>query len=211
MKYHRDAGAWKSPLTPLCKGGKSEGRGWLQKVSMVERIISGGQTGVDRAALDAALEKNFPCGGWCPLGRKAEDGTIPARYPLKETDSPDYEERTERNVAEADGTLALTRGEPTGGTAFTIAIARGYGKPCLVLDLDTTFHCNQVKERNGGRGLHSALESMDVTLPITIQTWLRENNIRVLNVAGPRESTNLGIYKMAKALLEKIVKPQNTD
>jgi len=156
---------------------------------MLERIISGGQTGVDRAALDAALEHNFACGGWCPRGRKAEDGIIPARYPLEETKSSEYEERTERNVAEADGTLALVRGEPTGGTAFTIALAHGYGKPCLVLDL----------------------ESGDAALPATIQTWLRENNIRVLNVAGPRESNSPGIYKIAKALLEKIVKPQNTD
>ena len=150
---------------------------------MIERIISGGQTGVDRAALDAALEHNFPCGGWCPLGRKAEDGAIPARYPLKETESPDYEERTERNVADADGTLALTRGEPTGGTAFTIALARGYGKPCLILDL----------------------ESGDAALPAAIQTWLRENNIRANNVAGPRESNSPGIYNMARDLLEEII------
>ena len=143
---------------------------------------------MDRAALDAALEKNFPCGGWCPLGRKAEDGAIPACYPLKETESPDYEERTERNVADADGTLILTRGEPTGGTAFTIALARGYEKPCLVLDLE------------GG----------DAVLPTTIQTWVRENNIRVLNVAGPRESNSPGIYNMAKALIKKVISQLHT-
>jgi len=155
---------------------------------MIERIISGGQIGVDRAALDAALEKNFPCGGWCPLGRKAEDGAIPVRYPLKETESEDYKERTERNVADADGTVVLTRGEPTGGTAFTITLARGYGKPYLVLDL----------------------ESGDAGMPATIQTWVRENNIRVLNVAGPRESNSPGIYKIARALLEKVISQLHT-
>ncbi len=177
---------------------------------MIERIISGGQTGVDRAALDAALEKNFTCGGWCPLGRKAEDGVIPARYPLKETESEDYEERTERNVTDADGTLILTRGEPTGGTAFTIGLAHGYEKPCLVLDLDTTLHCNQVKEKNGSSGLQPAPESGDAALPATIQTWVSENNIRVLNVAGPRESNSPGIYKIARALLRDVISQLHT-
>jgi hypothetical protein len=75
--------------------------------STLEKIISGGQTGVDRGALDAALEASFPCGGWCPKGRKAEDGPIPARYPLKEMDGPAYRLRTERNVRDSDGTLIL--------------------------------------------------------------------------------------------------------
>lgn len=84
---------------------------------MLQRIISGGQTGADRAALDTALEHNFPCGGWCPKGRRAEDGTIAPRYPLKETDVYDYPVRTELNVKESDGTLVITKGKPTGGTA----------------------------------------------------------------------------------------------
>ena len=77
---------------------------------MVRQIISGGQTGVDRAALDVALDAGLPCGGWCPRGRRAEDGPIVAQYPLMETDSPDYQMRTRRNVEDADATLILTLG-----------------------------------------------------------------------------------------------------
>ncbi|MCD6446738.1 MAG: putative molybdenum carrier protein, partial [Candidatus Marinimicrobia bacterium] len=83
------------------------------------KIISGGQTGADRAGLDAAMELNIPVGGWCPKGRKSEDGPIDNKYPLQETTSGDYRVRTERNVKESDGTLIFTLGKPTGGTALT--------------------------------------------------------------------------------------------
>src|SRR5207248_6603939 len=86
---------------------------------MFTKIVSGGQTGVDRAALDVALEVGLPCGGWGPQGRRAEDGPLPERYPLRETASAAYPARTARNVREADGTLILTRGEPDRGTALT--------------------------------------------------------------------------------------------
>ena len=89
---------------------------------LVEKIVSGGQTGVDRAALDVALELGIPCGGWCPRGRRAEDGALSARYPLMETPSDDYVQRTTWNIRDSDGTLILTRGEPTGGTAQTALI-----------------------------------------------------------------------------------------
>ncbi len=95
---------------------------------MPEKIVSGGQTGVDRAALDAALALGVPCGGWCPRGRRAEDGEIPARYPLRETPLPTYEQRTEWNVRDADGTLVLTRGPASGGTALTLALAERLGR-----------------------------------------------------------------------------------
>ena len=95
---------------------------------MVEKIISGGQTGADRAALDVALELKIPCGGWCPKGRRAEDGRIDDRYPLKETPSTDYRVRTRLNVEESDGTLVITRGPLTGGTALTIKLVRENGK-----------------------------------------------------------------------------------
>ncbi len=86
----------------------------------IAKIISGGQTGVDRAALDVAIELELPCGGWCPRGRLAEDGTVPDRYPLQETRSAEYAERTERNVIDSDGTLIIATRPLTGGTALTV-------------------------------------------------------------------------------------------
>jgi len=83
------------------------------------RVVSGGQTGVDRGALDAALERGVPCGGWCPAGRLAEDGVIPARYPVTELRGAGYDERTRKNVEDSDGTLIVTFGRATGGTART--------------------------------------------------------------------------------------------
>src|SRR5690606_31296737 len=97
-------------------------------------IISGGQTGVDRAALDAALALGIEHGGWCPLGRWAEDGRIPERYRLRETNSPDYAVRTCRNVDEADATLIVAPAPLIGGTRLTYEYAVQTGKPCLVID-----------------------------------------------------------------------------
>ncbi len=137
-------------------------------------IHSGGQTGVDRAALDATLAAGVACGGWCPRGRRAEDGPIPDRYPLRETPTPAYAERTHWNVRDADATLVLTRGAPTGGTATTVEAARAFGKPLLVVDLAET----------------NAVEPA--------ADWLQANGVRVLNVAGPRERTAPGIYAEAR-------------
>jgi len=103
---------------------------------MVEKIVSGGQTGVDRAGLDVAFELGIPCGGWCPKGRVAEDGRIDDRYPLEETPSTDYRVRTRLNVEQSEGTLVITRGPVTGGTALTIKLAREKGKPLLIIDLN---------------------------------------------------------------------------
>jgi hypothetical protein len=143
-------------------------------------ILSGGQTGVDRAALDTALALHLPCGGWCPRGRRAEDGPLPARYPLFETDSPDYPPRTERNVRDADATLILNRGPLAGGTAYTVRMAETLGKPCLVKDLDAAD-------------------------PTAIVTWLRAQRVNKLNIAGPRESSRPGIYAQASALLQDVL------
>lgn len=150
---------------------------------MVSRVVSGGQTGVDRAALDGALALGIPCGGWCPRGRRAEDGRIDMRYPLQETPSRDYAERTEWNVRDADGTLILTRGAPQGGTALTLEIARRLGRPALVLDLAAA--------RNAG----------------TVRDWLAREGIRVLNVAGPRESAAPGIHAEALSLIQMVLAP----
>jgi Circularly permutated YpsA SLOG family len=152
-----------------------------QARSMPIKVISGGQTGVDRAALDAPLELAVPCGGWCPRGRKAEDGILAAHYPLAETATEAYSERTERNVLESDGTLALVRGRPSGGTGLTIDLARQHGKPCLVVDMARAIS------------------------PRIIQDWINENQIQVLNVAGPRESQAPGIYDQARALIRRIL------
>ena len=146
----------------------------------VAKIVSGGQTGVDRAALDAALTLKIPCGGWCPHGRLAEDGVIAPAYPLQETPSADYAERTEWNVRDSDGTLILARGEPTGGTAMTVDFARRWHRPCLVLDLDRR------------------------PAPEQARVWARAERVRVLNVAGPRESKQPGIYDEAKKFLQQL-------
>jgi predicted Rossmann fold nucleotide-binding protein DprA/Smf involved in DNA uptake len=143
----------------------------------VTRVVSGGQTGVDRAALDVALALGIPCGGWCPEGRRAEDGCIPGRYPLRETPTAHYPERTEWNVRDSDGTLVLTRGKPRGGTALTIVLARRLGRPYLVLDLERPAD------------------------PQTIRDWIAEHGVHTLNVAGPRESEALGIHDQAADLL----------
>jgi hypothetical protein len=151
-------------------------------MAMITRIVSGGQTGVDRAALDVGLDVGLPCGGWCPRGRRAEDGSIPAHYPLTETPLPDYPQRTEWNVRDSDGTLVLTRGTPGGGTALTIDWAARLGRPCLVVDLDQPPDLDEV------RG------------------WVNDNRVSVLNVAGPRESDNPGINEQAAAFLRLLIK-----
>jgi len=146
----------------------------------LQRVVSGGQSGVDRAALDAALALGIPCGGWCPRGRRAEDGRIPARYPLRETATPDYPARTARNVDESDATLVLTRGRPRGGTALTVGLARRGSKPVLVVDLDGAADRDEVC------------------------AWLTACAARVLNVAGPRESEQPGIHDQAERFLRAV-------
>jgi len=146
----------------------------------VSRIISGGQTGVDRAALDVAIELGIAIGGWCPKGRRAEDGEIEFKYPLEETPSTGYSQRTKWNVRDSDGTLILAR-EPiallTGGTRLTQSIARKTGKPWLVIHPENP----QASEEIG--------------------SWIQSEKIQRLNIAGPRESQAPGISKGAHALL----------
>ncbi len=101
---------------------------------MLTTIISGGQSGVDRAALDVALQLNLACRGWCPRGRLSEQGPIPNRYPLQETPSADPAQRTKWNVRDADATLILAAGVLAGGTALARDCAVRHEKPHLVVD-----------------------------------------------------------------------------
>ena len=154
---------------------------------MLQKIVSGGQTGVDRAALDIAMalsnELGISVGGYCPKGRIAEDGIIADKYPLIETTTSAYAQRTEWNVKHSDGTLILSYGKLTKGTALTLNFAKQRQKPFFVVDL-----------------------SQDTTnIHLDIISWLAENNIGVLNIAGSRESTSPGIYIQAYQLLEKLL------
>jgi hypothetical protein len=152
---------------------------------MLDKLISGGQTGVDRAALDVGLALGLAVGGWCPKGRRAEDGRIPDRYPLVETPERNYQARTRRNVEDAEGTLILNQGAQEGGTALTVAHARQIGKPCLVAALEAGIE------------------------PATFREWLAANHIQVLNVAGPRESKRPGVYAAAVRCLETLLREES--
>jgi hypothetical protein len=153
---------------------------------MIARLVSGGQTGVDRAALDVALELGLPCGGWCPQGRKAEDGPIDDRYPLVETPSSSYSQRTNWNVRDSDATLILSWGDLTGGTQLTAGECREAGKPHLIIDLAS---------------------SADVAKPVlAARDWIKTNvSEGVLNVAGPRASERASVYDAAKAFLRAVL------
>jgi len=142
------------------------------------RIVSGGQTGADRGALDAALALGLECGGWCPRGRRAEDGRIPEVYPLRETESDEYPVRTEANVRDSDATLVLHAGRRDTGTRLTERLARRHGRPLLVLDV----------------------RSADAEV---LRRWLADRAIRVLNVAGPRESRAPGMRSRTEGFLRE--------
>ncbi len=144
----------------------------------LEKVISGGQTGVDRAGLDAAMATGIPVSGYCPKGRRAEDGRIPDRYPLMELLSENYRDRTERNVMESDATLILTLGAISGGTTVTIQLAEKHGKPFMIEALDGD------------------------PVPTRVASWLTKHSVRVLNIAGPRESQHPGsVHAKAKTFL----------
>ena len=153
----------------------------MKNNNCLTKIISGGQTGADRAGLDAAIELNIPVGGWCPKGRKAEDGSIDNKYPLQETTSGDYRVRTEKNVKDSDGNLIFTIGKPSGGTALTVKKAKAFDKPFLVIDLDKDYDFDAVK------------------------VWLIDNDIEVLNVAGPRGNDLPDVYDKVKDYLKKLL------
>ncbi len=147
------------------------------------RILSGGQTGVDRAGLEVALALGLGAGGWCPRGRRAEDGRIPDRYPLREAPGRAYSERTRLNVRDSDATLILCRGPLGGGTLLTARIARELGRPLRIADL-----------------------SRRPQAPAAA-AWLRRHGVRRLNIAGPRESQAPGVGAEAERFLRRLLAP----
>jgi hypothetical protein len=148
---------------------------------MIQKIISGGQTGADRAALDFAIKHNIPHGGWVPKGRIAADGRIPDIYQLQEMPTDSYPERTEQNVIDSDGTLIISHGMLTGGSANTAEMARKHARPWLHLDMEKT--------------------TMDKAAQ-RLREWIADKNISVLNVAGPRQSGDPAIYDVTTKVLE---------
>ncbi len=147
-------------------------------------VVNGGQTGVDRAALDVAFRLMLPCRGWCPNNRWAEDGELDPTYPVQECGSPTPAVRTELNVIDSDGTLVLSRGNPKDGTPLTVERALAHQKPVLEISLD---------------------DKPDVNI---FWSWIRENDIKILNIGGPRESFDPGaVYEPAFAILMELLDP----
>ncbi len=150
------------------------------------KIISGGQTGVDRAALEWALANGIAHGGWCPKGRMAEDGLIPPRFQLQETASGNYSMRTRRNVRDSGGTVIFSGSlELGGGTRETAEFAKEIGKPLL--------------------HLASSLEVKEAARQLV--TFLKEHGIAELNVAGPRASEEPDTGEFVQAVLSQAIKP----
>ena len=148
---------------------------------IVGQIISGGQTGADRAALDFAIKHQIPHGGWCPLGRLASDGPLASQYQLKETESKGYLRRTKLNVQDSDATLIFNSGELSGGTLQTVRFAQTLNKPYRVFQLD------QVKPQS---------------VALDVLKWLAQIEVVTLNIAGPREAKRPGIYGAVMLVLE---------
>ena len=145
------------------------------------KVVSGGQTGVDRAALDAAYVAGLSIGGWCPSGRLAEDGTIASDYPLTETPTAESGQRTQWNVRDADATLIISRqSDLYGGTLLTASTARRLSRPFVVADPE------------------------DTSATASVLGWLQLLDVETLNVAGPRESEDPGIYRCAHSWLRQL-------
>ncbi len=151
---------------------------------MIKKIISGGQTGADQAALDVAIKFHISHGGWVPKGRKTEDGMLPFKYQMDEMETGDYKERTHKNILDSHGTLIISYGELTGGSKLTQSYAKVVGRPNCYIDLEK-------------------MEAYETA--IMVRSFLLENQIQVLNVAGPRLSNFSSIYMDVKIILESIL------
>ena len=153
-------------------------------MGMIKKIISGGQTGADRAALDTAIKFNIDHGGWVPLGRCAEDGVLDENYQMKEMPTDNYPERTKQNVKDSDATLIITRGPLTGGSLLTKKLAARHKKPCAHINL---------------------MNVDEFEAAVILNSFVQDYGIEVLNVAGPRASRDPGIYRDVKAILETMI------
>jgi hypothetical protein len=148
-------------------------------------IVTGGQSGVDRAALDVALELRLPARGWAPLEHDAEDGKIPEHYPLQETLTKDPALRTELNAFDSDATLVISAGVPKDGTGLTEEMAKLYNKPLRYIDME------------------QELSDEDI---LNFRSWIEDHHVRILNIAGPRESHRPGyIYKTSREIITKLL------
>lgn len=152
----------------------------------IKKVISGGQTGADQAALDAAIEMGILHGGWVPLGRLTEKGRLSNRYKMREINAIDYDQRTELNVIDSDGTLLFSHGKLIGGSALTKKYARKHLKPCLHVDIKETSEYKAVE---------------------IIKSWLEVRNIETLNVAGPRASESPDIYETVLNIMKSVLYP----
>ncbi len=150
---------------------------------MIKKIISGGQTGADQAALDTAIKLDIPHGGWLPKGRLTEAGPLPERYKLKEMASSSYPRRTEQNVIDSDGTLIFSHGELAGGSKLTRELAEKHSRPFLHTDLNKTTSFDAARD---------------------INSWILKNGIETLNVAGPRASGDPNIYQAVADIIEAL-------
>jgi len=157
---------------------------------MIKKIISGGQTGADRAALDFALKFNIPHGGWIPKGRLSEDGPLPDKYELQEMPTSSYPKRTEQNVIDSDGTLIFSRGKPTGGTEYTRKMVLKHKKQLLHIDLNL---------RTSYDAAYQILSTVEF------------HHIKILNVAGPRASKDPAIYNDVFKILDMAYKIHTVD
>jgi hypothetical protein len=141
---------------------------------MIKKVVTGGQTGADQAALDAAMRWDIPHGGWIPKGRMTEHVPLPDKYKWKEMPTDSYQARTEQNVIDSDGTLIISHGELTGGSEYTRQMAAKHERPCLHIDRSTVESFSAAKR---------------------IYSWIKDHTIETLNVAGPKASKDPYIYQ----------------